>query len=278
MKKGILYLCPTPLGNLKDITLRVLETLQQVSLIAAEDTRRTRKLLSHYDIHTPLLSYHEHNKTAKTEQLIARLSAGQTVALVSDAGTPGIADPGEELVQAAIAAQITVVALPGPVAAITALTASGLPAVPFVFYGFLPAHGAERKARLAQVMSEEKTVILYEAPHRLRKTLTELCRLDPRRQVVVGRELTKLHEEYLRGTLEAICKHFAAVEPRGEFTLLLAGAEPKASEPAQDPWQVAEQYLQEGLSTREAARKAAQATGYARNELYRYLIEKKKSE
>lgn len=278
MNKGTLYLCPTPLGNLKDITLRVLQTLQEVQLIAAEDTRRTRKLLSHYDIHTSLVSYHEHNKAAKTAQLIDKLLAGQTVAVVSDAGTPGIADPGEELVQAAIAQQITVVALPGPVAAITALTASGLPVVPFAFYGFLPAHGAARKAKLEQLMAEDKTVILYEAPHRLRKTLAALCKIDPLRQIVIGRELTKLHEEYLRDTLEGICGHFAGVEPRGEFTLLIAGAEPQAQAPIQDPLQLAEDYLASGFSTREAARQAAQATGASRNELYRQIIEKKKSE
>ncbi|HZK25214.1 MAG TPA: 16S rRNA (cytidine(1402)-2'-O)-methyltransferase [Oscillospiraceae bacterium] len=278
MKKGTLYLCPTPLGNLKDITLRVLDVLREASLIAAEDTRRTRKLLSYYDLHTPLTSYHEHNKAAKTSQLIVKLLEGQTIAVVSDAGTPGIADPGEELVQAAIAQQITVIALPGPVAAITALTASGLTAVPFAFYGFLPTHGAERKVKLAQIMGEAKTVILYESPHRLCKTLAELCAIDPKRKVVVGRELTKLHEEYLRDTLEAMSAHFDRVKPRGEFTLLIAGAEPEAEEPTQDPLQLAEHYLEEGLSTREAARRAAEVTGCARNEIYRKIIEKKKSE
>ncbi|HHX74237.1 MAG TPA: 16S rRNA (cytidine(1402)-2'-O)-methyltransferase, partial [Firmicutes bacterium] len=222
MKKGTLYLCPTPLGNLEDITLRVLRILREADKIAAEDTRQTRKLLSHYGIHTPLVSYHEHNRKQKTPKLLQWLHAGETIALVSDAGTPAIADPGEELVKQAVAEQLTVIALPGPVAAVTALSASGLPAVPFVFYGFLPPRGPQKKTVLAKILAEDKTVIFYEAPHRLRRTLAALAAADGTRQAVVARELTKLHETYHRGTLAEVSSYFARVEPRGECTVVLA--------------------------------------------------------
>ncbi|MCR3921011.1 MAG: 16S rRNA (cytidine(1402)-2'-O)-methyltransferase [Firmicutes bacterium] len=274
MKNGILYLCPTPLGNLEDVTFRVLRILREADKIAAEDTRHTRKLLSYYEIHTALVSYHEHNKITKTPVLIEWLLNGQTIALVSDAGTPAIADPGEELVQSAIVHGIDVVALPGPVAAITALTASGLPVAPFTFYGFLPQRGPQKKEILAKIMAEEKTVVFYEAPHRLRKTLADLCLLDPTRKAVMARELTKVHEEYIRGSLADICLHYEQTNPRGEFTILLAGAAECVAEPV-DPVMLMEQYLAKGFSTRETAKEVARLTGKPRNEIYQKIIKKK---
>ncbi|NLZ93718.1 MAG: 16S rRNA (cytidine(1402)-2'-O)-methyltransferase [Firmicutes bacterium] len=276
MSKGCLYLCPTPLGNLEDITLRVLRILREADKIAAEDTRRTRKLLSHYDIHTQLVSYHEHNKINKTAVIIDWLSAGQKIALVSDAGMPAIADPGEDLVRAAIDNGIQVVALPGPVAAITALAASGLDVSSFVFYGFIPPRGAQRKAILAKIMTEEKTVIIYEAPHRLCRTLRDLKEIDPLRQAVVARELTKVHEEYIRGSLEEVLQHFLLSEPKGECTVLVAGLELKQPPAATiDLQALIDEFLAKGYSTKQAAQEIAQQTGVPRNEIYRLILTKK---
>lgn len=269
-----LYLCPTPLGNLEDVTLRVLSVLRTVDKIAAEDTRHTRKLLSHYDIHTPLTSYHEHNKHKKTAIIIAWLKAGHHVALVSDAGTPGIADPGEELVREAVIHQIPVIALPGPVAAVTALIASGMPTSPFVFYGFVPARGSVRKTALAQMLAENKTVVFYEAPHRLKKTLAELWVADPERQVVVARELTKIHEEYVRGSLAVVRAHFQTCEPRGEITVILA-ARKVAIVASPAAVSVVEQLIGEGLCKNDAIKEAAVRTGVGRNEIYKEMLKKK---
>ena len=256
------------------MTLRVLRVLREADKIAAEDTRHTRKLLSHYEIHTPLVSYHEHNKKEKTAVLINWLQNGQTIALVSDAGTPAISDPGEELVQAAIAGNIPVVSLPGPTALITALTASGLPVSPFAFYGFLPPRGKEKKGLLAKILAEDKTVVFYEAPHRLQKTLADLKEHDSNRQVVIARELTKMHEEYHRGTVAAMADYFAAVPPRGECTVILAAA-PQTEQPPVDAEALAAELLAKGLSTGEAAREVARLTGLSRNEVYQKIIKNK---
>jgi 16S rRNA (cytidine1402-2'-O)-methyltransferase len=274
MERGSLYLCPTPLGNLDDITLRVLKTLREVQVIAAEDTRRTRKLLSHFDIHTPLISYHEHSRAKRTEEIIDRLLRGENVALVSDAGTPVLSDPGEELIREALRQKITVYSLPGPVAAVTALVASGLPAVPFVFYGFLPPKGKQKKEVLAKMLAEDKTVIFYEAPHRLRKTLAALKEADSERRVVVARELTKLHEQYHHGSLEEIWRYFEEHEPRGEITVLLSPRLQKNERSREELLGMAVKLLEEGFSVREAARKIAQLTGGSRNEIYNLLIKK----
>ncbi|NLN06168.1 MAG: 16S rRNA (cytidine(1402)-2'-O)-methyltransferase [Firmicutes bacterium] len=274
MKKGTLYLCPTPLGNLEDITLRVLRILREADKIAAEDTRQTRKLLSHYGIHTPLVSYHEHNKRQRTPQLLQWLHNGETIALVSDAGTPAIADPGEELVKKAVAEQHTVIALPGPVAAVTALSASGLPAVPFVFYGFLPPRGAQKKTILAKILAEDKTVIFYEAPHRLRRTLAALAAADGDRQVVVARELTKLHETYHRGTLAEVSSYFTQVEPQGECTVVLAPGVQAKEELGADA--LIAHYLDLGMPAGQAAQEVARLTGLPRNEIYRLILAQKK--
>ncbi len=219
----MLYLVPTPIGNLEDITLRALRVLKEVDLIACEDTRRTAILLSHYGITTPTTSYHNHNERRKTPQLAAKMMGGASVALVSDAGSPGIADPGFFLVRACHEAEISVVALPGPTALIPALTASGLPSERFVFEGFLPPKKG-RQARLMALAQEPRTVVLYEGPHRLVRTLSELARhFGMERAAAVGRELTKQYEELRRGTLGSLHAYFAA-QPRirGELVLIIA--------------------------------------------------------
>jgi len=220
---GVLYLCATPIGNLEDITLRVLRVLREVALIAAEDTRQTRKLLNHYKINTPLTSYHRHSATAKEDRLLAELLAGRDVALVSDAGMPGISDPGEQLVVRVVEEGIRVVPVPGPSAVTTALVVSGLPTNRFVFEGFLPRQGKARRQRLADLAKESRTMVFYEAPHRLLATLTDLHALMGNRQVAVVREVTKLHEEVLRCSLAEAAAHFTAQAPRGELTLVVAG-------------------------------------------------------
>jgi 16S rRNA (cytidine1402-2'-O)-methyltransferase len=275
MTMGTLYLCPTPLGNLEDITLRVLRILKEVSRIAAEDTRHTRKLLSHFDIHVPLLSYHEHNKIKKTPYILERLLAGEDVALVSDAGTPGIADPGEELVREAIGNGIPVIALPGPVAAVTALSASGLPSTPFAFYGFIPARGKVRKGMLADIERETKTTVFYEAPHRLVKTLSELAGMTQKgRQVVVARELTKIHEEFIRGTLDVVLNHFTQNPPRGECTVVLEKKVEKL-EINMGSEALVDELLATGFDKKNAIREAARRLSIPRREVYNVIHEKK---
>ncbi|MBT9140280.1 MAG: Ribosomal RNA small subunit methyltransferase I [Dehalococcoidia bacterium] len=274
MNFGTLYLCPTPLGNMEDITLRALRILGEADKIAAEDTRRTRKLLSRYNIHTPLTSYHEHNRHKKGAVILAWLQAGLQVALVSDAGTPGIADPGEALVKDALSNGIQVVSLPGPVAAVTALVASGLPCVPFAFYGFLSARGSDRKATVSRILGEDKTVIFYEAPHRLVKTLAELHADEESRQVVVARELTKVYEQFVRGTLTEVQAHFSVNEPRGECTVLLAG---KVNMPCLvEPVMLVEDLLKKGLTKKEAIREAAIRLKLPRNDVYKRVLKKNK--
>jgi 16S rRNA (cytidine1402-2'-O)-methyltransferase len=221
-KKGCLYLCPTPIGNLEDITLRVLRVLQEVGVIAAEDTRRTKKLLSHYKIQTPLISYREQNHKTQGEELLLRMVRGDDVALVSDAGMPGISDPGFELARAAMDRDLPVEVLPGPSAVLTGLLSSGYPPVPFVFLGFLPARGKARKEALEKVRDENKTLILYEAPHRLVRTLEDLM-AHGCMQGAVCREMTKKFAETRRGSLKSHLEHFRDQAPRGEFVIVLSG-------------------------------------------------------
>jgi len=274
MKTGKLYICPTPLGNLEDITLRVLRILQEVSLIAAEDTRHTRKLLNHFSIRTKLTSYYEHNKTKKKSILMDFLLNGQDIALVSDAGMPGISDPGEELVCAAVELRIPVVPLPGPTALITALVASGLPAAPFAFYGFPPARGAARREFLNKLIFEEKTLVFYEAPHRLIKTLTELANASADRKVVVAREMTKIHEEFVRGTLHDVLTHFREVNPRGECTVILTSANNNI-EIDLSPLELVNKFQSSGMTKKDAIRETAKCLSLPRNEIYRLLLENK---
>lgn len=269
-----MYLCPTPLGNLEDVTLRVLRVLREASLVAAEDTRVTRKLLHHFNIRARLVSYHENNKAKQTPYLIECLLDGHDVALVSDAGMPGIADPGEELVREAVNRQVRVVALPGPVAAVTALAASGLPSASFVFFGFLPSRGTKKKEMMNTLLTADRTAIFYEAPHRLAVTLAELAALSADRAAVVARELTKIHEEFVRGTLRELAEHFALQAPRGECTVLLAPAqEQQKSDVSAQP--LVDKLLSLGLGKTEAARTAAEILGLPKREVYNLLHRKK---
>ena len=272
LKPGTLYIVGTPIGNLDDITLRAIQILQGVDLIAAEDTRHTGKLLQHFQITTPQMSYHEHNKRSRQDELLERLKKGATIALVSDAGMPGISDPGYELVKAAIDAEISVIPIPGVTAALTALTASGLSTDRFVFEGFLPAKGKERRDRLDFLKIETRTLIFYEAPHRLLETLSDLANvLGENRQIVLARELTKLHEEFWRGTIqEAIALYAANREPKGEFTLVVAGT------PTEENLILSEaqlknelkQLIEQGMTRSQASRQLAQLTNVPRRQIY----------
>lgn len=279
---GTLYICATPIGNLEDITLRALRVLKEVDLIAAEDTRHTRKLLHHYDIHTPLTSYYEHNAREKGPFLLEQLRQGKSIALVSDAGTPGISDPGTLLIQAAVAAGIPVVPVPGVTAFVTALCVSGLPTDKFVFEGFLPRRDRERKKRLEDLRGEERTIIFYEAPHRLPATLKAIAEVMPRRRLVVARELTKQYEEIVRGTPAELRAHFEAHPPRGEFTLLLEGRPPEEAgdEPAveeiPDPAALMAALEEQGFDWQDAIKEAARRLGVPKREVYRAVkIDKK---
>ncbi|MEN9225659.1 MAG: 16S rRNA (cytidine(1402)-2'-O)-methyltransferase [Thermostichus sp. HHBFW_bins_43] len=273
-----LYLVATPIGNREDITLRALRVLQEVNWVAAEDTRHSGQLLKHFQISTRLISYHEHNVAQRIPELLEYLSVGQSGALISDAGTPAISDPGEELVRACIQAGIPVVPIPGPVAAITALIASGLSTRQFVFEGFLPGKPGQRQARLRQLAQEPRTLILYEAPHRLGQTLEELIAYcGPERRVVLARELTKLHEQFWRGSLAAALEHLKTQPPRGEFTLLIEGythSDPGLRQPLSEAEirQELAQLLAEGLSRSAASRQLAQSLqgslGWTRRRLY----------
>lgn len=271
--KGKLYVCPTPIGNLEDVTLRVLRVLREVDLVAAEDTRHTRKLLSHYDIHTPLVSYHAHNQKKRGKELLQKLKEGQKIALVSDAGMPGISDPGAELVRAALEEGIEVEVLPGPSAVLTALVASGLDTRRFVFEGFLPQ--SKRKQHLERLKEETRTIVLFEAPHRLACTLAELqAFLGEDRRVAVARELTKVHEEIFRGTLSEALEHFRAHPPKGEITIVLAGKgeEEKGAAPPEEVLAEAERLLAEGKAKRAAVKEAARRCGWSAREVYALLV------
>ncbi len=274
---GTLYVVATPIGNLEDISLRALAVLRQVALIAAEDTRRTRKLLTRYDIATPMTSYYEHNKLSKLDYLIDVL-AEKDVALVSEAGMPGISDPGYELIRAAIAASVTVVPIPGPSAVITALAVSGLPTDQFVFIGFLPRRPSARRSTLLSLATEPRTIVAFEAPHRLTATLADLGQTLGNRRICVARELTKVHEEILRGTVEELARHFATVTPKGEITLVIAGAGAETAPATGDRIRIELQaQLKAGASGREAVERVARLTGHPRKQVYRTLLDLRQS-
>ena len=276
---GTLYLCATPIGNLEDMTLRVLRILQEADVIAAEDTRNTLKLLNHFEIKTPMISYHEHNKGAKGPQLIERLQKGENIALVSDAGMPGISDPGADLVRLCYEAQIPVTVLPGASAAVTALVLSGLDTRRFVFEGFLPAEKKERRAVLAALEKEHRTMIFYEAPHRLLDTLEELEEmLGADRPMAALRELTKKFEEVRRGTAAEIRASFDGQPPKGEFVLVYEGYSLEAQRQAEaEGWakisieEHMRRYLEQGRSEKEAMKQVAKDRGVSKREIYQYL-------
>lgn len=277
--QGILYLCATPIGNLEDITFRAIRVLKEADLIAAEDTRHTRKLLNHFEIHTPSVSYHEHNKLERGPELLNRLLQGQTIALVSDAGMPGISDPGTHLVQLAIEAGVTVVPIPGANAALSALVASGLDTTNFTFVGFLPKTKKKRRDLLEQLVNQPYTMLFYESPHRIKETLKEMTAAFGDREAVAGRELTKKFEEFIRSTLTGLQAYFASVEPRGEFTLVLQGAGEQLStsktlSEAEMPLAEAVQLLvAKGITKKDALRKVASERGLSRRDVYQAVLE-----
>lgn len=276
---GILYLCATPIGNLEDITLRVLDTLKKVDLIAAEDTRHSRGLLTHFDIHTPMTSYHEHNKYEKAEILVGKLLEGQNIALITDAGTPAISDPGEELVRQCLDAGVMVTSLPGACACITALTMSGQPTRRFCFEAFLPADKKERAQILEELKDETRTTILYEAPHRLKKTLSELYLALGDRRLTICRELTKRYEEAVRITLAEAVDKYEAEEPKGEYVLVLEGrSQEELIEEQVQAWERMslkehlQYYLEQGLEKKDAMKQMARDRGCSKREIYQGLL------
>jgi 16S rRNA (cytidine1402-2'-O)-methyltransferase len=270
VEPGKLYVVGTPIGNLEDMTFRAVTTLQTVDLIAAEDTRHTGKLLQHFQINTPQMSYYQHNQHRRIPELLEALQQGKSIAIVTDAGMPGISDPGCELVKACVNAQIAVVPIPGVSASITALSVSGLETDRFVFEGFLPTKGKDRKQRLAALKSENRTLILYESPHRLRQTLQDLVTtLDPQRSIMIGRELTKRYETLWRGSLQAAERFYNETEPKGEFTLVIAGTPlelPQLS--AAEIKAELQRLIQQGMSRSQASRHIAQTTSWSRRQIY----------
>ncbi|WP_184313406.1 16S rRNA (cytidine(1402)-2'-O)-methyltransferase [Anaerosolibacter carboniphilus] len=278
--KGKLYICPTPIGNLEDITLRVLRVLQEADVIAAEDTRHSIKLLNHYDIQKPLTSYHEHNKGAKGNHLIEKLKAGETIALVSDAGMPGISDPGADLIKLCIEHDMEFEVLPGATAFTTALVASGLPTNHFAFEGFLDREKKNRKKRLEFLQRDDRTMIFYEAPHRLVASLKDIHEMLGNRNAVAARELTKRHEEYIRGTIEALITHFEEKPPKGEFVILVEGMSQEAMKAMEEEkWEQLSikdhlhMYIDAGMNKKEAVKKVAKERGLGKREVYEESID-----
>ncbi len=283
---GCLYLVGTPIGNLEDITLRALRTLKEVDLIACEDTRLTQKLLNHYDIHTPTISYHEHNEMVRAPELVLELEQGMKVALVADAGMPAISDPGHHLISLALRHGIPVVPIPGASAFVAALVASGLPTDVFRFVGFLPARRTSRRKAIKEMSGSPSTLIFFEAPRRLRETLHDLLELLDDRQAVIAREVTKVHEEFLRGHLAQLLAELKDRELKGELTLLVAPAEKEKKRPGRRPraassssahisQRVAQLQRQRGLDLKAALKIVARELGLSRDEVYRRLQEER---
>ena len=277
---GILYLCATPIGNLEDITYRVVRTLNEVDIIAAEDTRNSIKLLNHFNINTPMTSYHEYNKVEKAVKLIEKLNEGKNIALITDAGTPGISDPGEVLVAMCHEEGITVTSLPGPAACITALTVSGLPTRRFCFEAFLPSDKKECKRILEELKDETRTIIVYEAPHHLLRTLQSLYETLGNRRLTVCRELTKKHETVFLTDFESAIQHYAENEPKGECVLVIEGRDPKSIQlEMQTEWQqmdISEHmaiYLSQGMDKKSAMKQVAKDRGVSKREIYAQLID-----
>lgn len=276
---GTLYLCATPIGNLRDMTPRVVDTLREVDMIAAEDTRNSIKLLNHFEIKTPMTSYHEYNKVEKAEQIISWIQAGKNIALITDAGTPAISDPGEVLVDRCLKAAIPVTSLPGCCACITALTLSGLPTRRFCFEGFLPADKKEKRFILEELQKETRTIILYEAPHHLKRTLAELYEVLGERRITLCRELTKRFETVFPTTLEGALGYYEENEPKGEYVLVIEGMDPKrVKQDAQREWEkltIEEHmkiYEEQGIERKEAMKKVAADRGISKRDVYQALL------
>ena len=279
-KTGTLYLCATPIGNLEDITYRVLRTLKEVDLIAAEDTRNSIRLLNHFEIKTPMTSYHEYNKIDKAYQLVAKMREGKNIALITDAGTPGISDPGEDIVRICYEEGIPVTSLPGAAACITALTMSGLPTRRFAFEAFLPKDKKEHQAVLEELKTETRTIIIYEAPHHLVRTLQELSdTLGGDRRLTICRELTKRHEEKLQMTLTDSLSYYEVNEPRGEYVLIIAGrSREEMKKEEQAGWEALSleehmaHYESEGIDRKEAMKRVAKDRGVSKRDIYQALL------
>lgn len=281
-KQGQLYLCATPIGNLEDITFRVLNTLKEVDLIAAEDTRHSIKLLNHFEIKTPMTSYHEYNKVDKAKYLVQRMQMGENIALVTDAGTPAISDPGEELVRQCHDAGITVTSLPGACAAITALTLSGLSTRRFCFEAFLPADKKEKQEILEELKEETRTIIMYEAPHRLKKTLQECFEVLGNRKMTLLRELTKKHETVFLTTIEEAIAKYETEEPKGECVLVIEGMDRKEKKEKEleafreiSVLEHYERYLKEGMDSKTAMKQVAKDRNVGKREIYQILLQEK---
>ena len=277
MNQGILYIVSTPIGNLEDITLRALRVLKEVDLIAAEDTRRTRHLLTHYGIHKPLVSYHEHNRKSREESLIRELTGGKKIALVTDAGTPGISDPGEDLVRRAVQDGIPLVPIPGPAAFVAALCISGLPTHSFLFNGFLPAKGAARRKFLRSLKDRKETLLFYESPKRIHSFLAEAVEVFGERRAVIAREITKLHEQVYRGTIGEVFAQIGEAELRGEVTIAIAGAlDPETPATSGIP-EALRLYREEGeLSMKEAIERVAAELRVPKRQVYQESLQLKK--
>ena len=279
-KTGTLYLCATPIGNLEDITYRVLRTLKEVDLIAAEDTRNSIRLLNHFEIKTPMTSYHEYNKIDKAYQLVAKMREGKNIALITDAGTPGISDPGEDIVRICYEEGIPVTSLPGAAACITALTMSGLPTRRFAFEAFLPKDKKEHQAVLEELKTETRTIIIYEAPHHLVRTLQELSHaFGGDRRLTICRELTKRHEEKLQMTLADSLSYYEVNEPRGEYVLIIAGrSREEMKKEEQAGWEALSleehmaHYESQGIDRKEAMKRVAKDRGVSKRDIYQALL------
>lgn len=277
---GKLYLCATPIGNLEDMPVRAIRIMKEADLIAAEDTRNSIKLLNHFEIDTPMTSYHEYNKVDKARVIVDKLKAGMNIALITDAGTPGISDPGEELVRQAVDAGIEVIPIPGPAACINALIVSGLSTRRFCFEAFLPADKKERQAVLSELKTQTYTIIIYEAPHHLVKTLSELCdALGGDRKIAVCKELTKKHETVFRTTLSQAVLHYTDNEPRGEYVLVIEGASRKAmEEESRKEWEKLsveehmELYLSQGMDKKSAMKLVAKDRGVSKRDIYNLTL------
>ena len=278
-KTGTLYLCATPIGNLEDITYRVLRTLKEVDLIAAEDTRNSIRLLNHFEIKTPMTSYHEYNKIDKAYQLVAKMREGKNIALITDAGTPGISDPGEDIVRICYEEGIPVTSLPGAAACITALTMSGLPTRRFAFEAFLPKDKKEHQAVLEELKTETRTIIIYEAPHHLVRTLQELSdTLGGDRRLTICRELTKRHEEKLQMTLTDSLSYYEVNEPRGEYVLIIGRSREEMKKEEQAGWEALSleehmaHYESQGIDRKEAMKRVAKDRGVSKRDIYQALL------